>query len=83
MNESSQDGVHAMVPRDKMSPAARKLRDTYAITTGAPFLQKEFGFYCLDEWKKQGMPASNPARELFRKQLVLHQNPGLFFREQE
>jgi len=61
MNELSQDGVHSMVPRDKMSPAARKIRDTYAITPGAPFLQKEFGFYCLDRWIGEGhLPKDDP-----------------------
>ncbi|MFZ4396673.1 MAG: uroporphyrinogen decarboxylase family protein [Kiritimatiellia bacterium] len=54
MNECSQDGVHSMVPRDRMSPAARKIRDTYAITPGIPFLQREFGFYCLDRWTAEG-----------------------------
>ena len=53
MNASSQDGVHAMVPRDRMSPEARKIRETYAITPGAPFLQREFGFYCMDRWSMQ------------------------------
>jgi hypothetical protein len=61
MNECSQDGVHAMVPRDRMSPAARKIRDTYAITPGAPFLQREFGFYCLDRWIGEGhLPKDDP-----------------------
>ena len=43
-----------MVPRDRMSPGARKMRDTYAITPGAPFIQREFGFYCLDRWTAEG-----------------------------
>ena len=61
MKECSQDGVHAMVPRDRMSPAARKIRDTYAITPGAPFLQNEFGFFCLDRWIGEGhLPKDDP-----------------------
>ena len=60
-----QDGVHAMVPREKMSEPARKLRDTYAITPGAPIVKREFGYYCLEEWKKQGMPEDVPHAELF------------------
>ncbi|MBM4144142.1 MAG: hypothetical protein FJ225_11210 [Lentisphaerae bacterium] len=61
MNELSPDGVHAMAPRDRMSPAARKIRDTYATTPGAPFLQKEFGFYCLDRWIGEGhLPKDDP-----------------------
>ena len=59
------NGVHAMVPRDRMSPAARKMRDAYACKPGAPFYQREFGFYCLDRWKEQGMPADAPLAELF------------------
>jgi len=59
------DGVHAMVPREKMSEAARKLRDTYAITPGAPFVQREFGYYCLERWAEQGMPQDVPRAELF------------------
>ena len=51
-----QDGIHAMVPRDKMEPAARLLRDTYAITPGLPFLKQEFGYYSLDAWAEQGLP---------------------------
>jgi uroporphyrinogen decarboxylase len=54
------DGVHAPVPREKMSKGARKLRDAYEHVPGAPLYQKEFGFYCLDEWKAQGMPFDNP-----------------------
>jgi len=48
-----------------MTPAVRKLRDTYAITPGAPFYQDEFGFYCLDRWKEQGMPEDVDVRKLF------------------
>ena len=54
-----------MVPREQMTPAARKLRDTYAITPGAPFYRREFGYYCLEEWKAQGMPQDVPRAELF------------------
>ena len=45
-----QDGIHAMVPREQMIEGARKLRETYAITPGAPTYHKEFGFYCLERW---------------------------------
>ncbi len=62
---SKPDGVHAMVPEDAMCAAARKLRATYAITPGAPFVQREFGFYCLERWAEQGMPAEVPRAELF------------------
>jgi len=59
------DGVHRMVPRAKMAPAARKLRDTYARKPGIPLFKREFGFYCLERWKEQGMPQDVPLRELF------------------
>lgn len=48
------DGIHAMVPRERMTPGARKIRDTFAIVPGAPFYQKEFGYYSMDSWKEQG-----------------------------
>ena len=50
------DGVHALPPRETWTETARRRRDAYAITPGAPFLKTEFGFYSWDEWKKQGMP---------------------------
>jgi uroporphyrinogen decarboxylase len=59
------DGVHAMVPDDRMSPAARKLRDIYDIKPGAPFFRKEFGYFSLDAWKEQGMPQDVPHEKLF------------------
>jgi len=62
---AQRDGVHAMVPREKMCVPARKLRDTYAITPGAPLYRREFGYYCLEEWKAQGMPQNVPFAELF------------------
>jgi len=37
-----------------MSRAVQKLRDTYAMTPGAPLYRKEFGFYSMDLWKRQG-----------------------------
>jgi uroporphyrinogen decarboxylase len=59
------DGVHGMARREQMTPSARKLRDTYAITPGAPLFRKEFGYYCLERWAEQGMPQDVPRAELF------------------
>lgn len=59
------DGIHAMVPREKMSDAVRKIRDTYARVPGTPLCRREFGFYCLDRWKEQGMPQDVPFDKLF------------------
>ena len=70
MSEAPPDGIHAMVPREKMTEGARKLRDTYAITPGAPLLRREFGFFSLERWKQEGMPQDVPMAELF------HYDPG-------
>jgi len=51
-----QDGVHALVPRERMTESARKLRDTYAVTPGAPFFRREFGYFCLERWHEEGLP---------------------------
>jgi uroporphyrinogen decarboxylase len=64
-NEILQDGIHALAPREKMTAATRKLRDTYAITPGAPFYQSEFGFYCEERWKSEGLPEDVSRKELF------------------
>ena len=60
-----QDGIHALLPRERMSAAARHLRDTYARTPGIPFVKREFGFYCLDRWQEQGMPQDVSLAQLF------------------
>ncbi len=65
VKQSETAGVHTLVPRDKMTSSARKLRDTYARVPGAPLFRREFGFYCLDRWKEQGMPQDVPPAELF------------------
>jgi hypothetical protein len=70
MSEVLADGIHAMVPREKMAEGARKLRDTYAITPGAPLYRREFGFFSLERWKQEGMPDDVPLHELF------HYDPG-------
>ena len=48
------DGIHAMADYGSMSPAAKKIRDFYAVKPNAGIIQTEFGYYCLDAWKKQG-----------------------------
>lgn len=59
------NGIDRMIPREAMSPAARLRRDTYAITPDLPFIQAEFGFYCLEAWAEQGMPQDVERHELF------------------
>ena len=60
------NGVDAMVDREKMDPSARKLRDAYARVPGAPLFRREFGFYCLENWKEQGMPEDMSVQELLK-----------------
>ncbi len=62
---TTSDGVHSMVPREKMAPGARKMRDNYARVPGAPFYRREFGFFSIERWIEQGMPTDIPRRELF------------------
>jgi len=50
------NNIHTLPPRELWSEATRRRRDAYAITPGAPFLKTEFGYYCWEEWRKQGMP---------------------------
>jgi uroporphyrinogen decarboxylase len=59
------DGIHALLPRDQIDPVARKFRDTYALTPGAPLYRREFGFYCLDRWYEQGLPRDADRAALF------------------
>ena len=59
------DGIHAMVPRDRMSEGARKMRAVFERVPGAPLYRKEFGYYCLEQWKQQGMPQDVPLDKLF------------------
>jgi uroporphyrinogen decarboxylase len=65
MDEVVADGVHAMVPRDKMSEGARKVRDIYDIKPGAPFVKKEFGYFGLDRWYEEGLPRDADLDEFF------------------
>lgn len=66
------DGIHAMIPREKMSEGARKMRDTYAITPGEPLFRKEFGYYCLEEWYAQGLDRDADLAEVFN-----YDEPGI------
>lgn len=52
--ENKVEGVHTMVPREKMSKTALKMRDFYEKKPDASLFQSEFGFYCLERWKKEG-----------------------------
>ncbi len=56
------DGIHAMMPRDAMSPVARKRRDAYDITPNASLLHWEFGFMegVAECWRNEGMTTERP-----------------------
>ena len=58
--------IPALPPRDKMPPHVQKLRDFYALKPGAPLVRSEFGFYCLDAWKTQGLPKNSTAEDQAR-----------------
>jgi len=59
------DGIHTLAPREAWTEAARKLRDTYAITPGAPLYRREFGYYCLERWVEQGLNREADLAEVF------------------
>jgi len=71
--DRAHDGIQSMVPREQMSEAVRKLRDTYSITPGPPLYHKEFGFYCLEQWYKQGLsPDADRAQEFYYDPPAVH-----------
>jgi hypothetical protein len=61
----SADGVMALVPRERMTEAARLLRDTYAMTPDLRLFRREFGYYCLERWYEQGLPRQADLAEQF------------------
>lgn len=61
----SDDGVRALVAREKTAPSARKLRDLYAGVPGAPILHREFGFYCLERWYEEGLARDADLAKVF------------------
>ena len=48
------NGITGMVPKEKMSRGARKLRDFYEMKPDAPIYLSDFGYYSLDRWKREG-----------------------------
>ena len=63
--QKNQNGVDSMIPCEKMCQSARKLRDIYSIKPNAPFLHREFGYYCLEQWHEQGLSKDADLAELF------------------
>jgi hypothetical protein len=70
------NGTRELLPREQMTESARKLRDTYARVSGAPLFRREFGFYCLERWREQGMPQDVPLPELFHYDPPGHHSLG-------
>jgi len=70
------DGIHRLPPREQWSTVARKRRDTYNITPDAPMLRGEFGFYSIDAWKQQGMPADADEWGEFGREVFLIEGSG-------
>ena len=75
--DTLQDGVHALVPEERMHPSARKLRNTYARKPGLPLFKREFGYYSLERWAEQGMPQDVPLETLYD-----YDPPGSYHLEQ-
>ena len=67
-HESFADGIHNMVPRERMSPGARTLRDAYERKPGAPLYRREFYIWAeaMERWRGEGMPDGVPADTLFQ-----------------
>ena len=47
------DGIYGMLPREQMAPCVRKYWDFMDKKPGAPIYQKEFGWYCLEKWRRE------------------------------
>ena len=67
-----------MIPMEKMSQGARKMRDFYACKPDAPIYQQEFGFYVLDRWTAEGHIPPGVSNEALDK-LFGYDPPGKFF----
>ena len=67
-----------VLPLEKMSAGARKMRHFYAHTPDAPVYQEEFGFYVLDRWKAEGHVAPDASPEDLAE-LFGYDPPGKFF----
>ena len=64
-NTPHPDGIQTPVPRENMAGHVQRYRDAYNRVPGAPLYHKEFGYYCLDSWKQQGLPEDTNLAEVF------------------
>jgi uroporphyrinogen decarboxylase len=53
------------MPLEQMCAGARKLRQAYACKPDERLYKREFGYYCLERWREQGMPQDIPFEDLF------------------
>ena len=57
-------GIHYRFPKEKMKKSVRRLWDAYEMVPNAEIYHREFGYYCLEEWYKQGLdPKADFAKE--------------------
>ncbi|MCX7934183.1 MAG: hypothetical protein N3A66_02865 [Planctomycetota bacterium] len=62
------DGIHGLMPPEKMSAGARKLRAIYSRQPGAPLYHREFYIWgeAIAKWQaEEGMPKDVPLEQLF------------------
>jgi uroporphyrinogen decarboxylase len=62
---------------ENISVGAKKMHDFYALKSGAPVYQKEFGFYSFDRWKSEGHISQNEDWTVLNK-LFGFDPPGRF-----
>lgn len=73
-------GITKPVPYRLMGESARILRDAYAIKPDARIYQKEFGYYCMDEWIERGEIDEKTIRDpQKRKELFGYDDEAQFF----
>ena len=55
-----------MLPREKMAPSVQKYWDYMNVKPDAPIYQREFGYYCLDKWRREeGLSPDEDLSKLF------------------
>ena len=59
------DGINSMVEYEKMPRGAQRYWDFQNGKLGAPFYQKEFGYYCLNRWYREGLAEDANLNEVF------------------
>ena len=60
-----EDGIHGMVPYERRPIGAQRYWDFQEGKPNAPFFQKEFGFYSLDRWYREGLSPDSDRKKVF------------------